>query len=177
MELLLMAEGSRNEEVKTVESFASLVNEYGFMIVFSVVVLIMVIIFFIRHEKRSGRKQDQELKLITKEREAAIEQNQKMFELVTKTQNEQVVQLREMTDSLRDMNKSSQMNEGRIVDAMTRIEEIRQTTKSCDEKSKVILDTITDILASVKTSQECNHDILDKINLLERKLIHEVDKE
>ena len=173
MEFLLMAESQPNKETSTVKSFASLVNEYGFMIIFSVVVLILLIIFFVKHEKRSGQKQEQELKLITKEREAAIAQNQQMFELVTKTQTEQVTQLREMTDSLRDMNTSTQISEHRISDALSRLDDLRISIKSCDGNTKVILEAISDILTNMKTTQDCSQQILDKLDFLERKLIHE----
>ena len=83
----------------------------------------------------------------------------------------QIAQLQQMTDTLKDINHTVQSNETKVIDAMSKFEEIKGSVKSCDENSKIILDTISDILSYVKTSQTCNQEILFKVNLLEQKLI------
>lgn len=173
---LYLAEHGTPADPETIDAIGSMVNKYGFMVVFSVIVLILVVFFFVTHDKRNGKKQDSELQILVKERESAIEQNQQMFNLVTKVQTEQVVQLQQMTDSLKDMNRSVQSNEIKITEATDHFEELKLSVKSCDENSKVILDTISEILDYVKTSQNCNHEILEKVNLLESQLINDKEK-
>lgn len=173
---LYLAEHDTPADPETIDAIGSMVNRYGFMVVFSVIVLILVVFFFVTHDKRNGKKQDSELQILVKERESAIEQNQQMFNLVTKVQTEQVVQLQQMTDSLKDMNHSVQSSEIKMTEASDHFEELRLSVKSCDANSRVILDTISEILDYVKTSQNCNHEILEKVNLLESQLINDKEK-
>ena len=175
MYLVCLAEHIAPADPETIEAIGAIVNKYGFMVVFSVIVLVLVTFFFITHDKRSGKKQDSELQILIKERESAIEQNQQMFNLVTKVQTEQVVQLQQMTDSLKDMNKSIQNSEFKVNEATDHFEELKSSVKTCDENSKIILDTISEILEYVKTSQNCNHEILEKVNLLESRLMGDKD--
>lgn len=173
----LLATSHTPADTETIDAIGSMINKYGFMVVFSVIVLILVVFYFVNHDKRNGKKQDSELQILTKERESAIEQNKQMFDLVTKVQTEQVVQLQQMTDSLKDMNRSVQNNELKMDEATDHFEEMRVSVRTCDENSKVILDTISEILEYVKTSQNCNQEILDKVNLLERRLIIDESKD
>lgn len=173
----ILATSHTPADVETIEAIGSMINKYGFMIVFSVIVLILVVFYFVNHDKRTGKKQDSELQILTKERESAIEQNKQMFDLVTKVQTEQVVQLQQMTDSLKDMNRSVQNNEIKMNEATDHFEELRVSVRTCDKNSKVILDTISEILEYVKTSQNCNQEILDKVNLLEQRLIIDESKD
>ena len=172
----LLAASNTPADTETIDAIGSMINKYGFMVVFSVIVLILVVFYFVNHDKRNGKKQDSELQILTKERESAIEQNKQMFDLVTKVQTEQVVQLQQMTDSLKDMNRSVQNNEKKMTEAYDHFEEMRVSVRTCDENSKVILETISEILEYVKTSQNCNQEILDKVNLLEKRLIIDESK-
>lgn len=173
----LLSESSAPADTDTIDAIGSMINKYGFMVVFSVIVLILVIVYFVNRDKRNGKKEDSELQILTKERESAIEQNKQMFDLVTKVQTEQVVQLQQMTDSLKEMNRSVEHSEIKVSEASTHLEEIRVSTRTCDENSKVILETISEILEYVKTSQNCNQEILEKVNLLEKRLIIDESKE
>lgn len=172
----LLTTSNAPADPETIDAIGSMINKYGFMVVFSVFVLILVVFYFVNHDKRTGKKQDSELQILTKERESAIEQNKQMFDLVTKVQTEQVVQLQQMTDSLKDMNRSVQNSEIRMSEASDHFEEMRLSVRTCDENSKVILETISEILDYVKRSQDCNQEILDKVNLLENRLIIDEDK-
>ena len=169
---LLMAESSSpKDEVEVVDHLGTLVNRYGFLTVFAIIVLVLAVIFFIKHEKRSGKKQEQEMELSKKEKDSAIERTDKIYDLAANLLTSQIAQLQQMTDTLKDINHTVQSNETKVIDAMSKFEEIKGSVKSCDENSKIILDTISDILSYVKTSQTCNQEILFKVNLLEHKLI------
>lgn len=154
-----------------VETLADLVNRYGFMIVFSVIMLSLIVVCVIGFSKRSDKKQDSELKILCEEREASIEQNKQMFDFVTKVQTEQVVQLQQMTSLLREMNRSVNETETKLSEANDNFEKLRESMLLCDEHSKHIIDTLAEILDYVKTSQLCNNEILTKVNSLEKSLI------
>lgn len=154
-----------------VETLAELVNRYGFMAIFSVIMLSLIAICIISFSKRNNRKQDSELKILCEEREASIEQNKQMFELVTKVQTEQVVQLQQMTSLLREMNRSVNETEVKLSEANDNFEKLRESILLCDDHSKHIITTLSEILDYVKTSQICNNEILTKVNSLEECLI------
>lgn len=156
---------------KNVETVAELVNRYGFMAVFSIIMLLIVVMLIINSDKRNRKKQESELKILCEEREATIDQNKQMFDLVTKVQTEQVVQLQQMTSSLREMNHSVHDTETRLTEANENFEKIKESMILCDEHSKHIINTLSDILEYVKTSQACNNEILQKVSVLEKSLI------
>ena len=121
--------------------------------------------------KKNSKKSDLEQKMLQQEHEASLQQNQQMFDLVTRVQTEQVVQLQHMTDSLKDMNRSIQHEEDELCAVTESFEKLKESINECDEKSKSIISTLSEILDYVKTSQSCNQEILNKVNLIEKSLI------
>ena len=160
----------------TVDKFAILVNRYGFMVIFCIVVLLLLIAFFASFERHYGRKQDSEMDLLSKERNATIDQNKQMFDLVTKVQTEQVVQLREMTDSLREMNGGVTFNKHQLEIANEKYEKIQKSIDEAGDDHEQIMGTLSEILTYVKTNEMCNKEILEKICLLENALMKKKDE-
>ena len=114
--------------------------------------------------------------LLSKERNATIDQNKQMFDLVTKVQTEQVVQLREMTDSLREMNGGVTFNKHRLEIANEKYEKIQKSIDEAGDDHEQIMDTLSEILTYVKTNEMCNKEILEKICLLENALMKKKDE-
>ena len=160
----------------TVDKFAILVNRYGFMVIFCIVVLLLLIAFFVSFERHYGRKQDSEMNLLSKERNATIDQNKQMFDLVTKVQTEQVVQLREMTDSLREMNGGVTFNKHQLEIANEKYEKIQKSIDEAGDDHEQIMGTLSEILTYVKTNEMCNKEIIEKICLLENALMKKKDE-
>lgn len=161
------------EEVGTdaIGEFAEFANRYGFMILFSVVVLVVLIVLFINHEKISIKKQEAELDSINKERSANLEQNKKMFDLVTNVQTEQIVQLREMTISLHDLNKSIEQNTSQIDLTKQSLDDIHTSLKGHEAQAGEILKTLNDINVIAKTNEATNKEVLNKISELELRFL------
>ena len=88
------------QSLESAEKFGEYINRYGFMIIFSAVILVIMIIVAIFYIKKYAERSKAEMEMANRERTASIEQNSKMFDLVTKVQTEQVVQLQAMTESL-----------------------------------------------------------------------------
>ena len=155
-------------DVSTVGDFAEFTNRYGFMIVFSVLVLVVLVVLFINHEKMSMKKQESELEAITKERNANLEQNKKMFDLVTSVQTEQIIQLREMTTSLKDMNMALENTKAQINKSNLSLESINDSLKGHEIQAVEILSELNEILSIVKVNESHNNELLQKISEIEK---------
>lgn len=156
---------------ETIESFGEFINRYGFMVLFSTIVLIILTILFINHEKVSMKKQESELEALNKERNANLEQNSKMFDLVTRVQTEQVVQLQQMTTSLRDIHRNIKDTEIRIIQTTENFEKIKLSLDNHDEHAIQIIDTLGEILEYVKNTEAYNKEIIAKISIIEESLL------
>ena len=167
----MLANESNAPDPEYVESFAQIVNRYGFMVIFSVIVLILIIIFFVTFNARASKKSDSELKILQTERMSSIAQTEKIFDLVTNVQTQQISQLQEMTDTLKDMNISLQEDNMKLMKVNDNFEKLKESVMKCDENSKTILKTIYEILNYIETSQKCNQEMLEKVNMLEKTLI------
>lgn len=152
---------------QTIGDFAEFTNRYGFMIVFSVVVLIVLVILFINHEKIAMKKQESDLESIAKERNANLEQNKKMFDLVTTVQTEQIIQLKEMTASLKDMNKALEQSTSHINMTNRSLEEINTSLKGHEVQASEIVKSLGEILTIVKTNEASNQEVLTKVSEVE----------
>lgn len=156
-----------NETVDSVLGLAEFINRYGFMIVFSAVTFVVLIVFFFYYIRRISRKEKNENDILIKERTASIEQDQKIFDLVTTVQTEQVSQLRQMTVSLQEMNKSILDTDAKVMEASLNLDRIRDSIKICGEQNHEILDVVKEVLEFVKKSDKDSGEILAKVNALE----------
>lgn len=155
----------------TISEFAEFTNKYGFMVIFSVVVLAILIILFINHEKISIKKQEAELDSINKERSANLEQNKKMFDLVTNVQTEQIVQLREMTISLHDLNKTMEQQNTQLDITKQSLDDLQSSIEGHNAQAGEMLRTLNDINTIAKTNEATNKEVLNKISELELRFL------
>ena len=169
--MLIAAEtGDRNENIETVEKLGEFINKYGFMIAFSAVVLVLAIIFILNYIHSTRKKTETETAIFNKEREASIEQNKKMFDLVTKVQTEQIVQLQQMTESLKDMNNTLREAQRQSDVLNNNFENIKNSILDCDANHKFIRSTLEDVLKYAKNADKNNNEILEKISVIENEL-------
>lgn len=174
--LLLEANSDMAENIEAAGQLGEFINRYGFMIVFSAVVLVILIGVSIMTIARIMRKSEAETSIINEERKASIEQNRDMFNLVTKVQTEQVLQLQQMTESLREMNSNLRDSQKQIDLANTNFELVKTRMLDCDNNHKVIRATLDEILTYAKNSNTLSRELIDKINALEIEII-QLEKE
>ena len=159
-----------DENIEAVENLGEFINKYGFMIAFSAVVLVLAIIFILNYIHTTRKKNETETSIFNKEREASIEQNKKMFDLVTKVQTEQIVQLQQMTESLKDMNNTLREAQRQSDALSNNFENIRNSILDCDENHRYIRSTLEDVLKYAKNADKSNNEILEKISVIENEL-------
>lgn len=175
--MTVLAASAENISSDTVNIWAEFVNRYGFMTIFCVVVILVLIAFFINFSKQSSKKQESELEFLNKERNASLEQNQQMFDLVTKVQTEQIIQLQEMTTTLKELNTLTMKTELKLDNFNSDFEKIHDLMKEHDKTSFYIKDVLNDIIVYVKKSEKCTQEILEKVTILESTLMKFEEKE
>lgn len=156
--------------VEAIDDLSKTANTYGFMTIFSIIALLVLVIFFVNWQKSSAKKQTMEVSILEQERKASIEQNHQMFDFTTKVQTQQVVQLQQMTDTLKTISINITENNNHILESMTDIKNIETTVKEISEQDTDIKHMIDDILEYVKTSDNCNKEILIKVEAIEKQL-------
>lgn len=155
------------KSINTASELAKLVNEYGFMLVFSTIILIIIVAIVFNYIKRASIKTDAEMKLVEQERQASIQQNKQMFDLVTNVQVKQIVQLEAMTSSLQQMNIKLQQNEDALEKVSTNIEKIERNISKYDDSHAYIRQTLDEVLTYIKANNTISNEIADKVKLLE----------
>lgn len=165
-------EGDVTLPVQSINEFGRFINEYGFLIIFGAVILIALgtgIFMFLRswNKRESARiasesdKAKIELDLLTKERLANIEQNKQMYELVTKVQSEQVVQMEniskvivtlkdEVVNSASIVRQTLENTETLETDVCGILKKVDRISKELEELAQKI-DQIRDLLRSTET--------------------------
>lgn len=164
---------SSSSSVETVSEFTQLSNTYGFMTVFSVVVLLLITGFMIMTQRTAAKRQKSEITLLEKERTNNMEQNNKMYDIVINVQSEQVSQLREMTNTLKVINDKSVETRDKITDMDITMHHMDSSLENISTKDDTILKTLAEILAYVKSNDHCNKDILAKVKKIDEFLQQE----
>ena len=151
----------------SVLEFAEIVNQYGFMLVFSIIVLGLAVYFFFRHEKQESKKSNSEMDILYQERHASIEQNKQMFDLVTNVQTEQVSQLQNMTKVLQDISSRVETSSEKINTTDANMQNVEKNILETSLQNDSIISTVAEILDYVKASSKCAIEILEKVTKLE----------
>lgn len=168
--VLLAADTTLTEGVDGFSKVAKVIGDYGFMIAFCSVAMIVVLLFFIQWERNASTRTKAELDLTTKERTASIEQNKKMFDLVTTVQTEQVAELQSMTNLLRSISDGVVAGNEKMIHASTDISRMNDTIVEANLHYKTIQDNVDEILSYVKIANHNDQEILNKVNELEKML-------
>lgn len=156
-----------SSELNDVKEFSELVNQYGFMMIFCVIIIIMGIILFLNYNRISSSKNKSELDLLIKEREASINQNKDMFKLVTEVQTNQVAELKEMTDTLRDMNNDIKSTKENMKINTENVSKMTDSMASFKSDHEHIFNMLTEVLEYVKANETANNEILMKVKAIE----------
>lgn len=151
----------------SVLEFAEIVNQYGFMLVFSIIVLGLAVYFFFRREKQESKKSNSEMDILYQERYASIEQNKQMFDLVTNVQTEQVSQLQNMTKVLQDISLRVETSSEKINTTDANMQNVEKNILETSLQNDSIISTVAEILDYVKASSKCAIEILEKVTKLE----------
>lgn len=170
--MMVLTASAKSISPEKIDAWAEFVNRYGFMTIFCIIVILILITFFINFSKQSSKKQESELNFLNKERNASLEQNQQMFDLVTKVQTEQVVQLKEMTTTLKELNTVTMRAELKIDNFDSDFTKIYELMKEHDITHIGIKEALNDIIAYVKKSEKCTQEILEKVTILESTLMN-----
>ena len=156
-----------NSVVSAINNLGDFANNYGFMMLFSVIVLLIVLISAVIFITRMNKKSKNELELTSKERTQVMEHTDKIYDLLYTVQTKQVTDLELIADSLKS-SASKADSTNLIINNMEHDINIMKTTmNNVDSRSNMIISTINDILERVKISNECNRDILSKVNIIE----------
>ena len=158
------------EGVQAIGSVGDFINRYGFMVMFCALVLVLMFLFFVMYSKNLSKKSDTELDILQKEREAAINQNNQMFNLVTEVQTNQIAQLQEMTSLLKDINKTVDSTHTHIEINETDIKKIEEDIIHIDDNYDNIERTLSEILTFVKQTDSCNKEVYQKVLYIEKSL-------
>lgn len=153
------------------------ISDYGFLVVFAGSMIVIVVLFFIWLFSMNKKKSDKEMDILAKERSASIEQGQQMFKLVTEVQTQQITQLQQMTESLKELRASATNTDREMANISNNFEQVRSSILDCDANHRHIRQALDDVLECVKTSRELNNTILSKVNLIEQGLTNVVSED
>lgn len=161
------------ETVNVVEhagNVGEFINDYGFMIVFSALVIVLLFRFFSKYSDALRKKSDAELGMLQKEREASINQNNQMFTLVTEVQTSQISQLQEMTSLLKDINLTVNSTHTRVEINENDIKKLGEDLVHIDDNYEYISKTLGEILSFVSQSDQYNKEVYHKVLEIEKSL-------
>ena len=175
--MLLATSENVDASITVVNSFGEFINRYGFMILFSIIMLLVIIFIANKLIQQSTKRADAELELTIKERNSSIEQNTKMFNLVTEVQTKQVVQLQQMTESLKEMNESVKESQAQMGTATESFNTVKDSILENSDNQKIIQSSLEEVLNYVKSSSELNTKILEKIESIEKEVLRFSRKE
>ena len=157
-----------NNTIASASKLAKFVNDYGFMIVFSVIALVVAVSFFLHYEKQTSKKNTNDTEILYKERQASIEQNKQMFNLVTTVQTEQVSQLQHMTTVLQDISACVRSTSECTKNQNEYIDKIEKDMVALSMRNDSIADVVDEILDYAKETNKCDMEILEKINKIDQ---------
>ena len=152
------------------------IHDYGFLVVFAGSMIVIVVLFFLWLFAMNKKKSDKEMDILAKERSASIEQGQQMFKLVTEVQTQQITQLQQMTESLKELRLISTNTDKEMTNISSSFEQVRGAISDFDLNHRHLKQALDDVLECVKASRELNNTILTKVNVIEKGLnsvVHE----
>ena len=164
----VLLSGDVESTIDNASKLAKFVNDYGFMIVFSVIALIVAVMFFLHYEKQASKKNNNDTEILYKERQASIEQNKQMFDLVTTVQTEQVSQLQHMTTVLQDISSCVRSTSECTKTQNEYIDKIEKDMVALSIRNDSIADVVDEILDYAKETTKCDMEILEKINKIDQ---------
>ena len=156
-----------NSVVSAINNLGDFANNYGFMMLFSVIVLLIVLISAVIFITRMSKKSKNELELTSKERTQVMEHTDKIYDLLYTVQTKQVTDLELIADSLKSSASKADSTNLIINNMEHDINTMKTAMNNVDGRTNMVISTINDILERVKISNECNRDILSKVNLIE----------
>lgn len=165
------------ETMKNVETLGELVSKYGFLVVFSIVMLLIVLsiaVTFINRMSASmklkyeaeAKKMNIENDHLEKQREAEIDQQRKMFDLVTNVQTEQVSQLRDISSVMALMKQELQTDTMAINRNNLAIDELNKSVNDIILKYEVIASTLVNVDHKTEETDKKIEELVDSISVV-----------
>lgn len=161
--------------IDQVSSFAKMINDYGFLMVFGAVILLIAMTFLIIVIKRwdttnkiriesEREKSDAEICILQKQRDAEIKQTEKLFDFVTDIQTKQITEMRSLTEVINMIKGELQNNQVLASENLSTVNRIELSIRSLDEQNSDIFGTMKTILEYVKNAEEHNKEIIKHVN-------------
>lgn len=151
--------------------------DYGFMLVFAVVSLVVMIgsisRFIKRWETTSKIKSDEdsnktkiELELMQKRTNAEIEQSLKMFNLVTEVQTSQVAQMQSITEVINLLKDEIRASRNEVDDAGERLTLLNSHVSTMMSRYEQTMDAIPKITSNIEGLYNNDVNILNKLDII-----------
>lgn len=178
------------DSISQITSISDQINQYGFMVVFSSVCLVLVftfmIIFIKRWDKANSSKNNYELQkkeieneMIKKRASAEIDQNEKLFNFVIEVQTTQISQMQSITEAIQLLKDELKENKSLIQNTKSDIHDLDNHVnillehyddiyKIMDNTNKYI-DKKTTII--IKEISEHNKMLYELLNIIKNKYI------
>ena len=107
------------------------------------------------------------MELVATERKASIDQNAKMFNLVTEVQTNQITQLEGISNVLKEISTTVTQTRTDLAVEGHDIRNLEEKISHVDLSTNEVKQVLTEILDYVKESDRCNKEILNKVKFLE----------
>lgn len=167
-------EATANVNVESIGTLAEFMNRYGFLIIFAASILLLLIAAMGIYLHIITKKTTTELELAAKEKQATLDQNAAMFNLVTDVQTKQITQLEQISKLLSDISPIVSNTELTIHSNTKDLEIIRSDINSIGNDNSKIQSLLNEILDYVKENEKYNREIIEKVSALESmlKILH-----
>lgn len=153
-------------QMHSIESMSNFVNRYGFMIVFSVIVLGIITICAWKFLSYLIKKAEKDSEIAEKERLSYIEQQKDLLKMVTENNTEHVAELRKIGSTLDAIstNTSNTFNTTTIVEK--NIEDIEKDLNGLGSNYNAIKGAVDEIYHVTVTNLQKIAEILEELKMM-----------
>lgn len=171
--------------VEQYQAMGEMVNQYGFLIVFGVVMLLIValVMYTLIHkwskniEARSNSEAERakvELSLMEKQQLAQMDQQNKLFDMVTSVQTDQIAQMHEISDVIRIMKDELLNNTRYVMETNVHFNTLNTSVADIVSRYQLTYDSITKLESDfnniTKQSNEKTDDIMESLDEVKKLL-------
>lgn len=167
-------EAPTHVNMESIGTLAEFMNRYGFLIIFAASILLLLITAMGIYLHIITKKTTTELELAAKEKQATLDQNAAMFNLVTDVQTKQITQLEQISKLLSDISPIVSNTDLTIHSNAKDLEIIRSDINSIGNDNSKIQSLLNEILDYVKENEKYDREIIEKVSALESmlKILH-----
>lgn len=158
-------------DINAVNSLGEAVNTYGFLIIFGVLMLGVVVIViktmlktWDADRKAEAEKSKVELSLMEKEQLAQIDQQKQLFDLVTSVQSSQIAQMHEISEVIRIMKDELQNNTMTSIETNVHMNTLNASVTIMMEKYQYVLDYINKLEDEINNTDKKTDEIIASLD-------------